>query len=79
MVVVIELEIPEKADGLLTVSGKIHNILNGNPDYINSSIVLGSTPTPKGSPVVSVDVGMCDKFELSAALGAIVDMVIEES
>ena len=79
MVVKIELEIPEK-EGLdkLTMGEKIHNILTGNPDYIQSNIVLDITCDPD-SPHLYAAVAECDKLELSAALEAIVDMIVEES
>ena len=76
MLVVIELEIPEPGENELPVGKKIHNILTGNPDYVNSSIVLDITTYPE-SPHLYAAVAECDKFELSAALEAVTTMLVE--
>jgi hypothetical protein len=76
MLVVIELEVPEPGENELPVGEKIHNILNGNPDYVDSSIVLDITTYPE-SPHLYAVVAECDKLELSAASEAVVDMLVE--
>lgn len=77
MLVVIELEIPEPGENELPVGEKIHNILTGNPEYINStSIVLDITTYPE-SPRLYAVVAECDKLVLLATLEAVTTMLVE--
>lgn len=76
MLVVIELEIPEPGENELPVGEKIHNILTGYPDYVNSSIVLDTTTYPE-SPHLYAVVAECDKLVLSATLKAVTNMLVK--
>lgn len=77
MVLKIELEIPESQDDASSVGEKVHNLLVGNPDYINSDIVLNVDADPNG-PCLYVDVAECHRQELSEVFAAIIDMAIEQ-